>query len=73
MSYPHDVNKTRKGLYLRYNRAGGLENVKIDDATYVEHIAYNAKGQRTFIVYGNNVMTRYAYDQKTFRMVTLPT
>ena len=73
MSYPQDVNGTRKSLNNHYNRAGGLESVKIDDVTYVEHIAYNAKGQRTFIVYGNNVMTRYAYDQKTFRLVRMRT
>ena len=30
----------------------------------MERIAYNAKGQRTLIAYGNGVMTRYAYDPK---------
>ena len=37
--------------------------------TYVEHIAYNAKGQRLLIAYGNGVMTRHAYDPQTFRLV----
>ena len=47
-----------------YNRAGALEHVELDDTTYVERIAYNAKGQRTLIAYGNSVMTRYAYDRR---------
>src|SRR5207249_4783945 len=34
-------------------------------------IAYNAKGQRVLIVYGNGVMTRYAYDTHTFRLLRL--
>jgi RHS repeat-associated protein len=39
----------------------------------VEQIAYNAKGQRTLVVYGNGVMTRHAYDAQTFRLVRLRT
>ena len=45
--------------------------MELDGETFVEHIAYNAKGQRTLIAYGNNVMTRYAYDAKTFRLARL--
>ena len=47
-----------------YNRAGGLEQVRLDDTVYVERIAYDAKGQRALIAYGNGVMTRYAYDPR---------
>ena len=69
MTCPKEVtNSTRKKLYPIYNRAGALESIKLDDTEYVKHIAYNAKGQRILIVYGNNIMTRYAYDQKTFRL-----
>ena len=46
---------------------------ELDGTTYVEHIAYNAKGQRTLIAYGNGVMTRYAYDPQTFRLARLRT
>src|SRR5262249_16928889 len=42
--------------------------VFFDGALYVERIAYDAKGQRAMIAYGNGVMTRYAYDEKTFRL-----
>ena len=54
-----------------YNRAGGLEQVWLDDTLYVERIAYDAKGQRALIAYGNGVMTRYAYDPHTFRLKRL--
>ncbi|NOT54861.1 MAG: RHS repeat-associated core domain-containing protein [Deltaproteobacteria bacterium] len=73
MRYPQDVEGKRKELRPRYNRAGALEQVQLDGKSYVEHIAYNAKGQRTLIAYGNGVMTRHAYDPKTFRLVRLRT
>ena len=34
---------------------------------------YDAKGQRQYAHYGNNVWTRYAYDPKTYRLTTLQT
>ena len=43
----------------------------LDDTLYVERIAYDAKGQRALIAYGNGVMTRYAYDPPTFRLKRL--
>jgi RHS repeat-associated protein len=47
--------------------------VELDGVTYVERIAYTAKGQRALIAYGNGVMTCYAYDPCTFRMARLRT
>ncbi|MGL5942559.1 MAG: SpvB/TcaC N-terminal domain-containing protein [Waterburya sp.] len=73
MQYPQDVEGNRKVLRPIYNRAGALERVELDSAVYVERIAYNAKGQRVLIAYGNGVMTRYAYDPQTFRLVRLRT
>ena len=64
---PTDVEGRRRALRPRYNRAGGLEQVRLDDTLYVERIAYDAKGQRTLIAYGNGVMTRYSHDPDTFR------
>jgi RHS repeat-associated protein len=61
----------RSQLRLRYNRAGALEQVELEGSVYVKHIAYNAKGQRTLIAYGNGVLTRYAYDALTFRLLRL--
>ena len=73
LRYPRDVNQQRnKVLKPRYNRAGALESVALDDdgnlTVFVEHIAYNAKGQRSFVAFGNRVMTCYAYDSPTFRL-----
>ena len=73
MQYPQDVAGTRKTLRPHYNRAGALESVTLDGTTYVERIAYNAKGQRALIAYGNSVMTRYAYDPRTIRLVRMRT
>jgi RHS repeat-associated protein len=73
MTYPQDVTGGRKLLVPIYNEAGALEHVEVDGTAYVDHIAYNAKGQRTLIVYGNGVMTRYAYDFQTFRLLRMCT
>jgi hypothetical protein len=71
--YPQNVDGARKELHPTYNRAGVLEQVSLDGAIYVNRIAYNAKGQRALVAYGNGVMTRYAYDDKTFRLLRLRT
>jgi len=71
IQYPEDVEGQRRLLQPRYNRAGGLEAITFDGNTYVRHIAYNAKGQRTLVAYGNNTLTRYAYDPLTFRLLRL--
>lgn len=71
MQFPRDVEGKRRQLRPTYNTAGGLEKVFLDDALYVERVAYGAKGQRALIAYGNGVMTRYAYDPQTFRLKRL--
>lgn len=71
--YPQDVSGNRRELRPQYNRAGALEKVALDDTPYVEHIAYNAKGQRTLVAFGNRVMTRYAYNLETSRLARLRT
>src|SRR4029077_19818116 len=77
-----DVENRRHKLRPHYNRAGALERVALERVapgggvvsdTFVERIAYNAKGQRVLIAYGNGVMTRYAYDPATFRLVRMRT
>lgn len=65
---PKDVTNARKKITPTYNKAGGLEKVSFDGTTYVENIAYDAKGQRVVIAFGNGIMTRYAYDKQTFRL-----
>jgi len=73
MHYPEDVDGEQKELLPDYNRAGALESVIMDGDNYVRHIAYNAKGQRTLIAYGNGIMTRHAYDPLTFRLMRMCT
>jgi RHS repeat-associated protein len=73
MQYPMATDGERQLLRAHYNRAGALERVELSDAVYVEHIAYNAKGQRTLIAYGNGVMTRHAYNRETFHLARMRT
>ncbi|MGH3274933.1 MAG: toxin TcdB middle/C-terminal domain-containing protein, partial [Streptosporangiaceae bacterium] len=42
-------------------------------ADYVTGIAYDAKGQRQRLVYGNGAVSTYAYDPDTFRLTGLST
>jgi RHS repeat-associated protein len=82
MICPVDVENSRRKLRPLYNRAGILEQVSLERSsqnggivsdTFVEHIAYNAKGQRLLIAYGNGIMSRYAYDPQSFRLLHLRT
>jgi RHS repeat-associated protein len=41
--------------------------------SFVTNIEYDAKGQRTLIVYGNGATTEFAYDPETFRLARLKT
>lgn len=68
VTYPLDVDSERKVLVPTYNRAGALSRLVFDGTVYVEHIAYNARGQKVLYARGNGVMTRYAYDPKTLRL-----
>lgn len=60
-----------------FNPAGLLEKVDVKQGTqtkpFVKNIDYDAKGQRTRIVYGNDVTTSYDYDPETFRLTGLKT
>ena len=62
-----------------YNEAGLLNSETIAHAdpaittVYIKDIAYNEKGQREKIVYGNDVVTKFHYDKETFRLTRLET
>lgn len=78
--YPEDVKGERKTVTPSYNRAGALESINLYDPgpgglkkIGVQHIAYNAKGQRSLIAYHNGLMTRYAYDDQRFWLKRLRT
>jgi RHS repeat-associated protein len=70
---PVDEAGERKAIVPVYNRGGALEAVSLAGDTYVSRIAYNAKGQRVLVAYGNGYLTRYAYDPRTLRLVRLRT
>jgi RHS repeat-associated protein len=74
ITYPAQVSdaaRHRAVLKPSYNRAGALKRVELDNKVYVERIDYDAKGQRVLMGLGNGVMTRYAYDRRTLRLVRL--
>ncbi|GJE45771.1 hypothetical protein AEGHOMDF_4971 [Methylobacterium soli] len=73
ITYPAGVDNLRRRLVPRYNRAGALDQVRLDNTVFVERIAYNARGQRVLVAYGNGVMTRSAYDPRTCRLARLRT
>ena len=60
-----------------YDEGGLLKAVKARlkgiETDFVTNIAYNPKGQRERIGYGNGAKTKYAYDEKTFRLTRLLT
>ena len=61
-----------------FNVAGLLESVFASVAgaaekTYVRSIDHNEKGKRSRIVYGNDTITHYVYDERTFRLKQLTT
>jgi len=68
---PQDVNGENNTVTPLYNRAGALEKVTLNGEEYVKEIAYNAKGQRLLITFGNEVMNRYTYDPKNFRLLRM--
>ena len=74
ITLPREADSGRRSTITpTYNRVGALKKVDLNEETYVGHIAYNAKGQRTLIAYGNNIMTRYAYEPLTFRLARMVT
>ncbi len=68
---PEDVDGDHKKIYITYSRSGALSKVTLGEEEYVKEIAYNAKGQRLLISFGNGVMNRYTYDPKNFRLLRM--
>lgn len=70
---PTDIEGSNKEITPFYNRAGDLVKVSLDGEEYVQEIAYNAKGQRLLIAFGNGLMTRYAYSETNARLLRMKT
>jgi hypothetical protein len=66
ITLPQDVSGGRKLVTPSYNRSGAMESIALDGTAYVSRIAYNAKGQKILMEYGNGLMTRHAYDPVNF-------
>jgi RHS repeat-associated protein len=73
LRYPADSGGGRAMLTVTRNRAGALEGIALDGESCVDRIAYDARGRRVLVAYGNGVLTRYAYDPRTFRLARLRT
>jgi RHS repeat-associated protein len=62
-----------------YNKANLLAAITVNlqgdpgKTNFIKNIDYNEKGQRSAIIYGNGVKTRYDYDKKSFRLIHLYT
>lgn len=69
------ITPDRSETIPAFNPAGLLNSIKVKQGNrttdYVKNIDYDAKGQRTRILYGNNVSTKYSYDPNTFRLTQL--
>ncbi|MDQ1644615.1 MAG: hypothetical protein QOJ50_799, partial [Cryptosporangiaceae bacterium] len=61
----------RVTLTATYSRAGHLATVAVDGLPYLRESLYDATGKRLLAVLANGVMTRYAYDEHTFRLARL--
>ena len=76
---PHTTLIPASIIVPQYNEANLLNalsaklNGSGEDTFFVRNIDYDAKGQRTSILYGNNTVTKYSYDPKTFRLLRLLT
>lgn len=68
VTLPPEATGQRPVLTPSYNRAGSLEQVALDGEIIVRHVAYNARGQRLLLARANGVLTRYAYDEVSFRL-----
>jgi RHS repeat-associated protein len=53
--------------------ANGFDAAGSNEQTVIDNIQYNAKGQKESVRLGNGTITRYAYDEKTFRLRQLRT
>jgi hypothetical protein len=60
-----------------YNEAGFPESETVlhpgsaVPISYIRNIDYNERGQRTKVVYGNQVTSRFHYDRETFRLIRI--
>lgn len=77
LTLPAAVDGARRVITPVYGRGGALQRVTVRESAgaaaqpYVEHISYDARGRRRLVAYGNGVLSRYAYDERTGRLLRL--
>ena len=60
----------RATVKFAFGYSGGVSSIQLDGAQVVDRIAYDARARRTFVAYGNGLMTRHVYDDgQTSRLV----
>src|SRR5690606_15788414 len=73
----NSINPSVSIITPTYNERGVLYSEEVDQtvsinatspANLLVAIKYDAKGQRTYVEYGNGVYTEYTYDENTFRL-----
>jgi RHS repeat-associated protein len=69
ITLPVDAEGHRRELRFAYARSGALSAVALDGETIVERIWHDARGRRVLARLGSGVLTRYAYDADTGRLV----
>jgi len=80
LTYPAaSADGQRRVMMPTYDNSGALASVDLQETSggpitnYVRQIAYNAMGQKLLMALGNEVMTRYVYDAKNFRLLRMKT
>jgi RHS repeat-associated protein len=63
-------------IFPQYNEGGLLDAESVAHpgkaaVFYLKNLDYNEKGQRERIQYGNDVVTKFEYDEETFRLLRL--
>ncbi|WPU92804.1 SpvB/TcaC N-terminal domain-containing protein [Mucilaginibacter sabulilitoris] len=76
---PHKDPALANTMVPVYGESGMVRAVNVflkgsaQAATFVKNIAYDEKGQRIHIQYGNDTVTNYTYDEHSFRITRLVT
>jgi RHS repeat-associated protein len=68
---PADASGHRAEVSMEYDRAGQLRHVEVDGTVYLQLAACDAAGRPLLVFRGNGVLTRYAYDGDTRRLIRL--
>jgi RHS repeat-associated protein len=69
IEYPADTTGVRARLTVQYDRGAAVTGLMLDGQSFVSQIAYDARGRRALVAYGNGMVRRYRHDARTGRLV----